>query len=115
MITGKELIELGYRPSKWFKEAIEYANQHNLEGEALASYIKTIAPATIEPFGEPLPFHKNIKAETEAEITNVQQAFLNASEKSGRCALARSAQEWPNLSASAAGNAPQARAGDLVE
>ncbi|OQP45264.1 RNA-splicing ligase RtcB [Niastella yeongjuensis] len=75
MITGKELIELGYRPSKWFKEAIEYANQHNLEGEALASYVRTIAPAIIDPFAEPLPFHKNIKAETEAEISNVQQVF----------------------------------------
>ncbi len=75
MISGKELIALGYKPSKWFKEAIEYANQHHLEGEDLASYLKTMAPKHIEPYEHPLPFIKNIKAETEDEISNVQSVF----------------------------------------
>lgn len=73
MITGKELIDLGYRPSKWFKEAIEYANLNNLEGEALALYIKSIAPTIITPYEKSLSFHKNIKAETQEEHLNIQQ------------------------------------------
>lgn len=75
MIKGKQLTELDYRPSKWFKGAVEFANQNNLEDEALASYLKTVAPTIIEPLNEPLFYSKNIKAETEDEFSNLQQVF----------------------------------------
>lgn len=75
MIIGKQLTELDYRPSKWFKGAVEFANQNNLEDEALASYLKTVAPTIIEPLNEPLFYSKNIKAETEDEFSNLQQVF----------------------------------------
>jgi hypothetical protein len=75
MITGKEILALGYKPAHWFKEAIAYANEHQLEGENLAAYLKTIAPERIEPFETPLHFHKNIRAETADEIANVEQVF----------------------------------------
>jgi hypothetical protein len=35
MITGKDLIELGFTPNKTFKQSIEYANTHDLHGEEL--------------------------------------------------------------------------------
>lgn len=75
MITGNELIELGYQPAKWFRAAIAYANQHQLEGTELAAYLKNIAPKFITPYEHPLPYHKNIRAESEAETTNVREVF----------------------------------------
>lgn len=75
MITGKDLIALGYKPSKWFKEAIEYANKHELSGQALEDYLKSVSPNIVEPFDKPLEYHKNIRAETEAEAANVEQVF----------------------------------------
>jgi len=29
--TGKTLIDLGYKPNKWFTEAIEYINANNVQ------------------------------------------------------------------------------------
>jgi len=75
MITGKTLIDLGYRPGKWFKKAIDFANHHQLKGEGLKKYLKSIAPKIIHPFEKPLDFHKNIVAETEAEKSNVRQVL----------------------------------------
>ena len=72
MITGKDLIDLGYRPSKWFKDAIDYANENNLSSESLVEYLKKVSPAIIEPHKEPVAFFKNIKADTDEEIANVQ-------------------------------------------
>ena len=40
MINGNTLIELGYKPSKWFKDALLYANENNLEGQKLKDYLK---------------------------------------------------------------------------
>ena len=65
MINGNALIELGYKPSKWFKEAIAYANENNLEGRELKDYLASACPpATIElePHNEPIPYFKNIIA-----------------------------------------------------
>lgn len=75
MITGKESIDLGYRPSKWFKEAIAFANQKNLTEGSLANYLKSVAPKHIEPFSVPVDFYKKIKADTEAEISNAEQVL----------------------------------------
>ncbi len=76
MITGKTIIELGYRPGKWFKEAIPHANENNLEGEELIKYLDSVCPPPpIEPFNEPVSYQKNIEAETELEETNVSQVF----------------------------------------
>ncbi len=78
MINGNSLIELGYKPAKWFKLAIEYANLNNLDKEQLGEYLKSIAPAKvieIEPHENPIPYFKNIVAETEDEISNVESVF----------------------------------------
>ncbi|MEO0472805.1 MAG: RtcB family protein [Bacteroidota bacterium] len=73
MITGKTLIEKGYRPGKWFKAAIAHANAHQLSGEALDQYLDEMSPTIIDPFSSPLAWYKNIRAENEAEEANVAQ------------------------------------------
>lgn len=75
MITGKDLIELGYKPRKWFKEALDFANQNQLSGDSLKIYLQAFAPKIIAPYNQPVDFHQNIKAETEEEFSNVQHVL----------------------------------------
>lgn len=75
MITGKDLINLGYTPGKWFSEVIEYANTHRLSGESLKNYIESVKPKIIEPLSQPVEYFKNIRAETEEEAENVEAVF----------------------------------------
>lgn len=81
MVSGETLIKLGFKQGIWFKKAISYANQHQLEGGNLISYLKSIAPAPkIQPFKTPLKYHKNIRAEFEVEQNNVNQVFTSMNE-----------------------------------
>jgi RNA-splicing ligase RtcB len=75
MITGKDLIEMGYIPNKLFKTAISYINENNLIGDSLHEYMNNITPIHIEPYKEPLMFYKNILAENEEEELNVEMVF----------------------------------------
>lgn len=78
MITGKTLIDLGYKPDKWFKEAIAIINMNNLCGDDMHDYIKSIAPApvvTIEPHIDPIAYHKNIVATDPHEASNIDSVF----------------------------------------
>ncbi|MDP5171564.1 MAG: RtcB family protein [Bacteroidia bacterium] len=75
MITGKDLIALGFKPGKWFKEVLDHANEHDLTDEELKSYVASMRPQYIEPHAEPVPFFQNIQAETEAETSNVEQVL----------------------------------------
>jgi tRNA-splicing ligase RtcB len=71
MITGQTLIDLGYKPSKWFKNVIDYANANQLDNHGIISYIESIVPKTIEPHKNPISFHQNILADNEHEQSNV--------------------------------------------
>jgi tRNA-splicing ligase RtcB (3'-phosphate/5'-hydroxy nucleic acid ligase) len=75
MITGKDIIELGFKTNKWFKEVIEYANENGLSGDALKDYIESIRPIYMEPYLEPIHFYQNIKAENEEEADNVKMVI----------------------------------------
>lgn len=75
MITGKDLIGLGYKSGKWFKDAIAFANQNQLNGDALKNYLDSVSPKYIYPHATPVPFCHNIKAETEEEIKNVEDVI----------------------------------------
>lgn len=75
MITGKDILELGYKPSKWFKDVIEHANTHQLSGDSLKTYIESIRPKHLEPHSQPIDFHQNIKAENEEEAENVRMVL----------------------------------------
>jgi len=75
MITGTELIAMGYKPHKRFKEIIDYANSHDLSGKALKAYVDSVMPILIEPRAEPLAFYQNIRPESEEEQANVEMVF----------------------------------------
>jgi len=74
-ITGKTLVELGYRPGKWFREAILQANAQELSGEALIQFLDQLQPTIIDPHAERVDYHKNIRAEFEEEMSNIEDVF----------------------------------------
>lgn len=80
MITGKHLISLGYKSSKWFKDVIDYANKNQLSGESLREYVELVRPRYIVPHAEPVDFYKNIRPETEEEISNVESVLSTMTE-----------------------------------
>jgi RNA-splicing ligase RtcB len=83
MINGFTLIELGYKPAKWFGEAIELANERGLSGDELVNLIEKIKPEPvieIEPFESPVGYHKNIRAEHEEEVSNLVSVFATMDE-----------------------------------
>ena len=52
MLTGNDLIALGLRPGKYFKDALAHINAHDLEGEALEAYVAPFrAPAPLPVTG----------------------------------------------------------------
>jgi len=82
-ITGNTLIALGFKPGKWFKEAINTINDYGFEGDELYDFLKSREPKvlpTIEPFDEALHFWKNIRPETSDEIQNVDSVFATMNE-----------------------------------
>ncbi|WKB82757.1 RtcB family protein [Cellulophaga lytica] len=71
-ITGEDLINMGYKPDKWFKEALNYINDNELKGNAIVRYLADFkSPEPIELNKTPIPFNINIKAENEIEEINV--------------------------------------------
>ena len=75
MITGNDIIALGFKPGKWFKQAIDHANTHALEGDTLRAYLQTVSPQYIEPHHQPKDYIRNIRAETEEEALNNENVF----------------------------------------
>jgi len=71
-INGNTLIELGFTPDAWFKNAIEHINENQLENKDMLAYLEQyIAEPMIELHQEEVPFAINIKAENELEAENV--------------------------------------------
>ncbi len=74
MITGRDLIDMGFAPNKLFKEAILYANSNNLKGEDLRDYMNSIQPVHFE-LQDDVPFYKNIRSESEEEAENIKMVI----------------------------------------
>lgn len=75
-ITGNELISLGFRPGKWFAEALEYINENNLNEEQMTAYLEQFRlPEPILLYEEPKDFIVNIRAEHESEQDNVEKVI----------------------------------------
>ncbi|GAB3655994.1 RtcB family protein [Hymenobacter agri] len=71
-MTGKGLLDLGFKPGKWFKDALDHINAHALEGEALHAYLDIVKPAPVLPLlPAPVSFHENIRADTAVEQANI--------------------------------------------
>lgn len=78
MIKGDEIVALGYKPGKWFKEALEHINKFGLTGEAMVEYLNTAKPVEIPmiPLHENhIPFHQNIVADSETEKANMNSVI----------------------------------------
>jgi len=71
MITGNKLIQLGYKPGKWFRDALVYVNNNDLNKEELVSYLESVKPRYIEPFKQAISFIENIEAESSEEFENL--------------------------------------------
>lgn len=68
-ITGKDLIDWGYEPGSWFKDAIAAANNSDDPKSAILPFIP--APKIpLRAHGEK-PYHLNIRAENADEAANV--------------------------------------------
>ncbi|MAB47169.1 MAG: RNA-splicing ligase RtcB [Flavobacteriaceae bacterium] len=75
-ITGKDLINLGYRQGKWMKDALVYINENQLQGDALERYLEQYKlPDPLPLHSKPLDFSINIKAENELEEDNVSKVI----------------------------------------
>lgn len=74
--TGHTLIELGYRPGKWFSDALTHINTNALTEQEILDYLAQYkSPDPIALKAEPTAFAINIKAENEEEIENVSQVI----------------------------------------
>jgi tRNA-splicing ligase RtcB len=80
-VTGNTLIELGYRPGKWFSDALVHINSNELNEEEVNVYLEQFQlPDPIELKTTPTRFEINIKAENEAEIDNVKKVVESMNE-----------------------------------
>lgn len=80
-IDGNTIIELGFRPGKWFKDAIEHINTNELSKTEMLNYLKQYRlPDPIPLKSEPAKFAINIKAENELEIDNVAKVIDSMNE-----------------------------------
>ncbi len=80
-ITGNALIELGYAPEKWFKEALDHINEKQLAETEMKQYLEQFKPdPMIELFETPQPFSKNIRAEMPLEEENVKAVVATMEE-----------------------------------
>lgn len=77
MKTGNDIIELGFKPGKWFKDAIVHINANALDGQAMLDYLNSVVPAEV-PYiplhDNPIFYHENIIAESDIELENFNSA-----------------------------------------
>lgn len=72
-ITGKTLIALGFESGKWFPEAIEHVNKNQLSEVDMLAYLEQFkSEPMIGLYSEAVAYAKNIRAEEEVEIENVE-------------------------------------------
>ncbi len=80
MVTGKTLIELGFKPNKRFPKIVAHCNKHQLTGTDLLDYVRSQIPPEIEPYDTPIAYHKNIRATSPTETVNVEKVFATMNE-----------------------------------
>ncbi|WP_342634004.1 RtcB family protein [Mesorhizobium waimense] len=74
MITGKDLIQWGFKPGKWFPGAIADAQRMEGEGRSqdeIFAYLQTLTPVEMAPRTNALPFGIFLEPETEVERDNL--------------------------------------------
>ena len=71
-ITGHYIINLGYRPGKWFSEALEFINKNNLTETEISEYLEQFQSPEQIPLQKSAKYIINIKAENDFETENVK-------------------------------------------
>ncbi|MBB3696821.1 RtcB family protein [Flammeovirga yaeyamensis] len=80
-INGYTLIELGFRPDKWFQEAINHINENGLSDEEMMIYLEQFkSDPIIELHEKAVDFAINIKGENELEESNVASVVKTMNE-----------------------------------
>ena len=70
--TGKDLIEWGYKPGRWFSYALRHINNNRMTKARLMTYLDSIQPVHIEPHDKPIPYQVNIEAEHDSDAENIE-------------------------------------------
>ncbi len=73
-ITGRELIAWGFKPGKWFPQALEKANEMRLNGaddDAIFAAVQAFQPIEVLMRTNGIPYSAFIEAETEDERENI--------------------------------------------
>ncbi|MFT4660940.1 MAG: tRNA-splicing ligase RtcB [Patiriisocius sp.] len=71
-IDGNALIDLGFEPRKWYKDALEHINKNQLEEDEMNSYLEQFRrPPMIKLHEQEVPFFMNIDAGNEFEEINL--------------------------------------------
>jgi tRNA-splicing ligase RtcB (3'-phosphate/5'-hydroxy nucleic acid ligase) len=70
-INGNYLINIGFKPSKWFKEAIEYINQRDLNETEIIDYLEQFRIAEIPLLSKSKQYFRNIRSANDLEQKNI--------------------------------------------
>lgn len=71
-ITGNDLINMGFPPAKWYREALDYINDNKLSKAEMENYLEQFRlPEQISLLATPAPYRFNLEAESDQEIDNV--------------------------------------------
>ena len=74
MISGKELIQWGFKPGKWFLGAITDAQRMEGEGRSrdeIFAYLQSVMPVEMMPRTNALPFSVFLEPESDVERENL--------------------------------------------
>src|SRR5690606_36125773 len=76
IINGNTLIELGFAPDKWFKDALAHINANQLSGADLMDYLEQYKSGPMMELQKDfVPFSINIKAENPLVEENVNSVI----------------------------------------
>ena len=80
-INGNNLIELGFKPAKWFQTAILEINRLEMDDNEMNLYLEQFkSKPIIDIFGSPVKYQVNLKAENELEIQNLNSVIATMDE-----------------------------------
>lgn len=74
MITGKELVQWGFKPGKWFGNALAEAQRMEGEGRShdeIFAHLQTIQPVEMMPRTNGIPFSVFLEPESDVERDNL--------------------------------------------
>lgn len=76
IIKGDKLIELGFKPSKWFKTALTYINSNNItNSKEMIAYCNTLNKPLIKYHNKPMSYSLNIHPTNEDEKNNIDNVI----------------------------------------